>query len=75
MHTFIMRTILFSLFCLLCNFTFAQKVVLKAGTLHTTGAIAASAIVAAPLIFLTGQHAAIPAGYTNVTTVKVDTDL
>ena len=42
---------------------------------HTTGAIAAGAIVAAPLIFLTGQHAAIPEGYTNVTSVKVDTTL
>lgn len=42
---------------------------------NTAGAIAAGAIVAAPLIFLTGQHAAIPAGYTNVTSVKVDTEL
>lgn len=42
---------------------------------HTAGAVAAGAIVAAPLIFLTGQHAAIPAGYTNVTTVKSDTEL
>ena len=42
---------------------------------HTSGAIVAGTIVAAPLIFLTGQHAAIPAGYTNVTTVKIDTEL
>lgn len=42
---------------------------------HTAGAVAAAAIVAAPLIFLTGQHASIPEGYTNVTTVKVDTEL
>ena len=42
---------------------------------HTSGAIVAGNIVAAPLIFLTGQHAAIPAGYTNVTTVKIDTEL
>lgn len=42
---------------------------------HTSGAVVAGTIVAAPLIFLTGQHAAIPAGYTNVTTVKIDTEL
>lgn len=42
---------------------------------HTAGAVAAGAIVAAPLIFLTGQHASIPEGYTNVATVKVDTEL
>lgn len=42
---------------------------------HTAGAVAAGAIVAAPLIFLTGQHAAIPEGYTNVASVKVDTEL
>lgn len=41
----------------------------------TTGAVAAAAVVAAPLIFLTGQHAKIPAGYANVTTVKIDTEL
>lgn len=42
---------------------------------HTAGAIAAGAIVAAPLIFLTGQHTAIPEGYTNVASVKADTEL
>ena len=42
---------------------------------HTAGAVVAGAIVAAPLIFLTGQHAAIPEGYTNVVSVKVDTEL
>lgn len=42
---------------------------------HTTGAIAAAAIVAAPLIFLTGQHAAIPEGYRNVAAVKIDIEL
>lgn len=42
---------------------------------HTAGAVAAGAILAAPLIFLTGQHASIPAGYTNVVSVKVDTEL
>ena len=42
---------------------------------HTAGAVAAGVIVAAPLIFLTGQHAAIPEGYTNVVSVKVDTEL
>lgn len=42
---------------------------------HTAGAVAAAAVVAAPLIFLTGQHAAIPANYQGITTVKYDTDL
>ena len=42
---------------------------------HTAGAVAAAAIVAAPLIFITGQHAKIPAGYKNVTSVKSDTEL
>ncbi len=42
---------------------------------NTAGAVAAAAIVAAPLIFITGQHAAIPEGYKNVTSVKIDTDL
>lgn len=42
---------------------------------NTAGAIAAAAIVAAPLIFITGQHASIPEGYKNVTSVKADTDL
>lgn len=42
---------------------------------HTAGAIAAGVIVAFPLIFLTGQHAYIPEGYTNVVSVKVDTEL
>lgn len=42
---------------------------------HTSGAVVAGAVVAAPLIFLTGQHAAIPEGYTNVVSVKMDTEL
>ena len=42
---------------------------------HTSGAVVAGAVVAAPLIFLTGQHAAIPEGYTNVVSVKTDTEL
>lgn len=42
---------------------------------HTAGAVAAAAVVAAPLIFMTGQHAVIPAGYQNVATVKTDTEL
>ena len=42
---------------------------------HTAGAVAAAAVVAAPLIFITGQHAKIPAGYENVATVKIDTEL
>jgi len=41
----------------------------------TSGAVVAAAVVAVPLIFITGQHAKIPAGYTNVTTVKFDTEL
>lgn len=42
---------------------------------NTGSAVALGAVVAAPLIFLTGQHAEIPAGYKNVTTVKYDTEL
>ncbi|MBQ7420588.1 MAG: hypothetical protein IJV27_00350 [Prevotella sp.] len=42
---------------------------------HTAGAVAAAAVVAAPLIFLTGQHAAIPEGYKDVVSVKADTEL
>lgn len=42
---------------------------------NTAGAVAAAAVVAAPLIFLTGQHAKIPAGYKNVAEVKIDTEL
>lgn len=42
---------------------------------HTAGAVAAAAIAAAPLIFITGQHAKIPEGYKDVVSVKVDTEL
>ena len=42
---------------------------------HTSGAVIAGAVVAAPLIFLTGQHAKIPKDYKTVATVKTDTEL
>lgn len=42
---------------------------------HTTGSVVAATVIAAPLIFLTGQHASIPKGYKTVATVKVDTEL
>ncbi|MCQ2246471.1 MAG: hypothetical protein MJZ69_06765 [Bacteroidaceae bacterium] len=46
-----------------------------AGKNRTGGTVAAAAIVAAPLIFLSGKKAFIPEGYQTVATVKVDTDL
>lgn len=42
---------------------------------HTTGSIVAAAVVAAPLIFLTGQHAVIKKGQKLIVTVKQDTEL
>lgn len=42
---------------------------------HTTGSIVAATVVAAPLIFLTGQHAVIKKGQKLIVTVKQDTEL